>query len=153
VRLSHKSQHPTPSTISPILHIFEVIRKLLSGTQPGYIYGLGNHAVTNHRLLQPTFISRGFHRLLFHCLLSQQANFYAPSAFILLTSTVFPSDLASGIIGDGIFPKSKVPLERAGSEEDMAGIILFLTSKAGAYISGNVLIVDGGRLSNLPATY
>jgi NAD(P)-dependent dehydrogenase (short-subunit alcohol dehydrogenase family) len=71
----------------------------------------------------------------------------------MLTSTVYPSELASGIIGDGIFPKSKIPLERLGTEEDIAGAILFLTSKAGAYVWGNVLLTDGGRLSNLPSSY
>lgn len=71
----------------------------------------------------------------------------------MLTDQVFPSELAAGIIGDGIFPRAVIPLERVGSEEDMAGVILFLTSKAGAYLTGNVLLVDGGRLSLMPATY
>jgi hypothetical protein len=57
----------------------------------------------------------------------------------MLTLIVFPSDLAAGIIGDGVFPKSKIPLERSGTEEDMAGCILFLTSRAGSYCSGNVV--------------
>lgn len=61
--------------------------------------------------------------------------------------------MATGIIGDGVFPRSQIPLERVGTEEDMAGAILFLTSKAGAYVTGNVLIIDGGRLSMNPATY
>ncbi|TVY30959.1 Short-chain dehydrogenase/reductase [Lachnellula hyalina] len=69
------------------------------------------------------------------------------------SSQVFPSDLAAPIIGNGIFPRDKIPLERVGTEEDMAGAILFLTSKAGAYCTGNVLLLDGGRLSMLPATY
>jgi NAD(P)-dependent dehydrogenase (short-subunit alcohol dehydrogenase family) len=71
----------------------------------------------------------------------------------MLTLTVFPSELAAGIIGDGIFPRSKIPLERSGTEEDMAGCILFLASRAGAYCTGNVLVMDGGRLSVMPATY
>jgi len=70
-----------------------------------------------------------------------------------LAPGLFPSDMAAGIIGDGIFPKSKIPLQRSGTDEDMAGAILFLTSRAGAYVTGNVLVLDGGRLSNLPSTY
>ena len=70
-----------------------------------------------------------------------------------LTEAVFPSDLAAGIIGDGIFPRGIIPLERVGTEEDMAGAILFLTSKAGAYVTGNVLVLDGGRLSMMPSAY
>jgi len=63
--------------------------------------------------------------------------------------------MASGIIGamNGTFSKDKIPLQRVGTEEDMAGAILFLTSRAGAYVTGNVMLIDGGRLSNLPATY
>ncbi|KAL2069574.1 hypothetical protein VTL71DRAFT_14253 [Oculimacula yallundae] len=66
---------------------------------------------------------------------------------------LFPSELTADIIGDGMAPRSIVPLERVGSEEDMAGAILFLTSKAGAYLTGTVLLVDGGRLCLTPSTY
>ena len=61
--------------------------------------------------------------------------------------------MSVGLIGDGIFPKSKIPLQRTGTPEDMAGCILFLTSRAGAYCNGNVMITDGGRLSQMPSTY
>jgi len=70
-----------------------------------------------------------------------------------LAPGLFPSDLAAGIIGNGVFPRDQIPLERAGTEEDMAGAILFLTSRAGAYVTGNILLTDGGRLSNFPASY
>lgn len=36
------------------------------------------------------------------------------------------------------------PLGRIGSPEDMAGIALFLGSRAGAYLNGTVIPVDGG---------
>jgi NAD(P)-dependent dehydrogenase (short-subunit alcohol dehydrogenase family) len=71
----------------------------------------------------------------------------------VLAPGLFPSELAAGIIGDGKFPKSVIPLERVGTEEDMAGFILFLASRAGAYCTGTVIVVDGGRLSLMPATY
>ncbi|KAE9380591.1 NAD(P)-binding protein [Stipitochalara longipes BDJ] len=71
----------------------------------------------------------------------------------ILAPGLFPSELAAGIIGDGVFSRTVIPLERVGTEEDMAGCILFLTSKAGAYITGNVMLIDGGRLSMVPATY
>lgn len=61
--------------------------------------------------------------------------------------------MAAGLIGNGDFPKSKLPAQRAGTNEDMAGVVLFLTSRAGAYCNGNVLVTDGGRLSVMPATY
>jgi NAD(P)-dependent dehydrogenase (short-subunit alcohol dehydrogenase family) len=69
---------------------------------------------------------------------------------------VYPSELTERLIkernAEG-WQKTNVPLQRAGSSEDMAGVILFLASRAGAYINGNVLVTDGGRLSIIPATY
>jgi NAD(P)-dependent dehydrogenase (short-subunit alcohol dehydrogenase family) len=38
-------------------------------------------------------------------------------------------------------------------EKDVAGATLFLCSRAGGYINGNVLLTDGGRLSIFPASY
>ena len=61
--------------------------------------------------------------------------------------------MAAPIIGPGPFPKERVPLERIGGEEDMAGTIMYLTSRAGAYCNGTVILTDGGRLSVMPATY
>jgi NAD(P)-dependent dehydrogenase (short-subunit alcohol dehydrogenase family) len=44
--------------------------------------------------------------------------------------------------GDTI--RATVPLGRIGEPEDMAGIALFLASRAGAYLTGTVIPVDGG---------
>ena len=41
-----------------------------------------------------------------------------------------------------------VPLGRIGQDEDMAGISLYLSSRAGAYLSGAIIPVDGGSLVN-----
>ena len=39
---------------------------------------------------------------------------------------------------------AQVPRGRIGEPEDMAGIAIFLASRAGAYITGAVIPVDGG---------
>ena len=56
--------------------------------------------------------------------------------------------------GSGTIPvdKSIVPLGRMGDEMDMAGQILYLASRAGAYCNGNIIVIDGGRLTTFPAT-
>ncbi|KZT57080.1 NAD(P)-binding protein [Calocera cornea HHB12733] len=41
---------------------------------------------------------------------------------------------------------SGVPLARIGTPEDVAGACLFLSSRAGAYITGATIAVDGGHL-------
>jgi NAD(P)-dependent dehydrogenase (short-subunit alcohol dehydrogenase family) len=68
---------------------------------------------------------------------------------------VYPSDMAAPILAasNNKFPTSLIPLERTGTAEEMAGATLFLTSMAGGYCNGNVLITDGGRLSMMPSTY
>ncbi|KAL1871331.1 hypothetical protein VTK73DRAFT_2085 [Phialemonium thermophilum] len=40
----------------------------------------------------------------------------------------------------------KVPARRAGNEHDIAGTVLYLVSRAGAYVDGVSLCVDGGRV-------
>jgi 3-oxoacyl-[acyl-carrier protein] reductase len=39
-----------------------------------------------------------------------------------------------------------IPLERLGSPSDIAGMVAFLASDHGAYITGQVLVIDGGMV-------
>ena len=54
---------------------------------------------------------------------------------------------------EGQWDKSVVPATRTGDEQDMGGVVLWLCSRAGAYINGQVVVTDGGRLGVVPATY
>ncbi|KIW11970.1 hypothetical protein PV08_09244 [Exophiala spinifera] len=54
---------------------------------------------------------------------------------------------------EGTFPKEMIPATRSGDEQDMAGVILWLCSRAGAYINGCTVVTDGGRLGILPSSY
>ncbi|KAK4454115.1 Rhamnolipids biosynthesis 3-oxoacyl-reductase [Podospora aff. communis PSN243] len=75
---------------------------------------------------------------------------------------LFPSEMAAPIVaaaggsmvGGATIPidKAHVPLGRMGDEIDMAGQILYLASRAGAYCNGNIIVVDGGRLGTFPGT-
>ena len=48
--------------------------------------------------------------------------------------------------GDAI--KGQVPLGRIGRPEDMAGVAIFLSSRAGSYLTGAVIPVDGGATTD-----
>ncbi|KAK7991885.1 hypothetical protein PG996_013102 [Apiospora saccharicola] len=67
---------------------------------------------------------------------------------------LYPSEMSAPIIEkQGGFTKDAIPLERAGDEQDMAGAILYLASRAGAYCNGTIIVSDGGRLTTFPSTY
>jgi NAD(P)-dependent dehydrogenase (short-subunit alcohol dehydrogenase family) len=44
--------------------------------------------------------------------------------------------------GDAIAASS--PMRRIGRDDDMAGIAVFLASRAGAYVNGAIIPIDGG---------
>ena len=61
----------------------------------------------------------------------------------------FPSKMTAGVakvMGDEI--TAGVPLKRWGEPADMAGTAIYLASKAGAYVSGAVIPVDGGIVAS-----
>jgi NAD(P)-dependent dehydrogenase (short-subunit alcohol dehydrogenase family) len=64
-------------------------------------------------------------------------NAVAPGPF---ESKMMAATLAAA--GDQIAAKS--PLGRIGRPDDMAGVVVYLSSRAGAYVTGAVIPVDGG---------
>ena len=88
----------------------------------------------------------------------------------LIAPGLYPSEMTEGTMKsldkyDGLeghendfagahkMPPDRCPAERSGSEMDFAGTVLFMASRAGAYLNGETLISDGGRMSQLPAAY
>ncbi len=43
---------------------------------------------------------------------------------------------------------SDIPLQRFGSPNDIKGVIVFLASPAAAYVTGQILVVDGGSIAS-----
>ncbi|MCA8951129.1 MAG: 3-oxoacyl-[acyl-carrier-protein] reductase [Planctomycetes bacterium] len=64
-------------------------------------------------------------------------NVVAPG-FITTDMTVdLPADVQAAM-------QQRIPLERPGSPEEIAGVVAFLCSDAASYITGQTLVVDGG---------
>lgn len=65
----------------------------------------------------------------------------------------FPSQMMASTldaVGDTI--ATKAPLRRLGRDDDMAGIAVFLASRAGAYLTGATIPVDGGIATTASGT-
>ncbi|MGC8920342.1 SDR family oxidoreductase [Streptomyces sp. PG2] len=65
----------------------------------------------------------------------------------------FPSQMMASTLethGDAI--AAKAPLRRVGREDDMAGVAVFLASRAGSYLTGAVVPVDGGIATTATGT-
>lgn len=65
----------------------------------------------------------------------------------------FPSQMMASTldsIGDTI--AAAAPLRRIGRDDDMAGVAVFLASRAGAYLTGTVIPVDGGIATTATGT-
>jgi len=56
----------------------------------------------------------------------------------------FPSDMNTIARDQEAELAKRIPLQRVGTDEDMAGAAIYLASRAGDYVVGSTIIVDGG---------
>ncbi|ORY00891.1 hypothetical protein BCR34DRAFT_637727, partial [Clohesyomyces aquaticus] len=83
-----------------------------------------------------------------------RTNSICPGLYITeMTEVRGQADDCFPIDTPGSLPIEQHPMTRTGSAKDIAGAIIFLTSQAGAYVNGNILLSDGGAFSLQPATY
>lgn len=68
-------------------------------------------------------------------------NALAPGLFpSRMTKFVFDNEAIADEVAN------RIPLGRAGGPDDIAGPAIFLSSRAGAWLTGSVIVVDGGAL-------
>jgi NAD(P)-dependent dehydrogenase (short-subunit alcohol dehydrogenase family) len=83
-----------------------------------------------------------------HMLARTLASRFAPTITVnCIAPGLFESKMTAFVFDDdpeGTAVTPKIPLRRVGSPADMAGTAIFLSSKAGAYLTGTVIQVDGG---------
>ncbi|RMY14510.1 hypothetical protein D0866_13923 [Hortaea werneckii] len=95
-----------------------------------------------------------------HHLMKNLGSFFVP--FDIRCNVIapgwFPTDMTTAVSKQwestgGVMPRELVPQQRMGNQEEMAGTILYLASKAGGYCNGNVMVIDGGFLQNHAGVY
>ncbi len=98
---------------------------------------IGNPGQTNYSASKAGLI--GLTRSLSRELASRQITINAVAPGFIesdMTRTLSPTLLEEA--------KKRIPVRRLGTPEDVAAAVLFLASPAAAYITGHVLVVDGG---------
>ncbi|CAI6297959.1 unnamed protein product [Periconia digitata] len=79
-----------------------------------------------------------------------RANAIAPGLFYTeMTEGYIPENFGTV----GALPWQDIPARRTGGQEDIAGAVLYLASRAGSFLNGCILLVDGGMLSVRPGSY
>jgi len=73
------------------------------------------------------------------------------SVYNIRVNAVAPRNIRSAML-ESVFSKEKIaemeehtPLKRLGKLEDIANVVLFLLSKMSGYITGEMILIDGGR--------
>lgn len=64
---------------------------------------------------------------------------------VAIAPGTFPTDAAVARLRPGGLDHGGVPLRRAGTHEELADLCAFLVSEHGAYITGECVVIDGGR--------
>ncbi len=118
----------TPADPARVINITSVAGKLTSSMQ-AYAYG-PSKAALNHLT-----------QILANELAAKQitVNAIAPG--------VFPSKMTKFVLDNEAVAKQQadaVPLGRLGEQADMEGLVIFLCSPAGSYVTGNIISLDGG---------
>jgi NAD(P)-dependent dehydrogenase (short-subunit alcohol dehydrogenase family) len=76
-----------------------------------------------------------------------RVNAISPGVFTMMDRTLATMPDAETVVKR---MTQAIPLQRLGTAEDIAKVVLFLASPYADYISGTSLVVDGGLLSKLP---
>jgi NAD(P)-dependent dehydrogenase (short-subunit alcohol dehydrogenase family) len=131
--------------------LLPLLEKAASAADPARIINVGSInvlSVPRHETYAYTASKAALHHLTRH-LASQLAARHITAN--VLAPGLFPSKmLAATLESKGAeATAAQVPLKRLTGPSDMAGAAIYLASKAGAYVTGAVLPVDGGYATTL----
>lgn len=128
-------------------HCLPLLEKAATADDPGRVINIGSidgiqiPALDTYAYSASKAAVHHLTRVLAHQLAAKKitVNAVAPGPF---ESKMMAETLRN--FGDMIV--ASCPLKRIGTPEDMAGVAIYLSSRAGAYVTGAVIPVDGGIL-------
>lgn len=133
-------------------HLLPLLKKAGTAEDPARVINLGS--VVGTRPVSNMAYSYGASKAAIHHLTRMLANEFG-SMHITVNAIApgpFPSRMMAHVVRDDARRKAmeaSVPLRRVGEPEDVAGVLLMLCSRAGGYITGGIIPLDGG-LSAMP---
>ncbi|KAK6203673.1 hypothetical protein LQW54_008879 [Pestalotiopsis sp. IQ-011] len=156
------------SSFLPLLHKGNVKRGWSDSKLSEHALNKQQIATSDVRTSQIITVSSisGFERHWLTGLAYSASNAAATHLGKVLATMLVPWNIRSNVIVPGLYPSemtaflskdeiriSNTPAGRADSVEDVAGIILYLMDRGGAYVNGSTMITDGGRLSIEASSY
>ena len=122
------------------------LRAAASATEPARVINIGSVDGGFH---VPIFESYAYSasKAAVHQLSRHLAKFLAADHVTVnaIAPGLFPSKMTAFMLDHEEQVLGSIPLRRMGTPEDMAGVAIYLASRAGAYTTGAVIPVDGGH--------
>ena len=115
---------------------------------PSRVVNIGS--IVGERAQQAPTFAYDASKAALHALTRKLAAELAPRITVnALAPGYVPTRMSRGLLayGDADALRRAVPMQRFGSAADVGGAALFLCSAAGAWVTGSVLVVDGGSLA------
>jgi NAD(P)-dependent dehydrogenase (short-subunit alcohol dehydrogenase family) len=134
--------------------LLPALRRAGSADDPARVVNIGSIAGGIHVAQAPNY-SYASSKAALHQLTKVLARELGPQHVTVnaVAPGPFPSQMMASTleaVGDAI--AAKAPLRRLGRDDDMAGIAVFLASRAGSYLTGTVIPVDGGIATTATGT-
>ena len=126
------------------------VQKLMAAKKPGRVINISS---VHEDMVFPNFASYCAAKGGMRMLMRDLAMELGPSQ--ITVNNVAPGAISTPINASLLADKAKldallknIPLGRMGTPEDVAGVVSFLASEDGAYVTGSTYYVDGGLIRN-----
>ena len=127
--------------------LLPALRRAGTADDPSRIVNIGSiHGILNPGVSTYSYSSSkaAVHHLTKHLgseLTQQHVNVNA------IAPGLFPSKMTASLLPYEKEVAEKIPAKRLGTPEDIAGTVIYLCSRASAYVTGHTLVLDGGMVA------